>query len=283
MRVTVGSNTVIPSPLFVSATEVAVTPDSTPTATAVSARTGASDVLDVAAWTGGTASPITGRYGATLPPQADLDVLTVTWETTIDSVDVTLVDTVRVVKAHYATLPQLLEALKSKAHVDRLRLLELRDDFADLVYEYRGASWTREYDQATVDTCQSYLLPYKPTSLLVSVTDSDDVDVLSSGRWEVTSFGLLAVETAPTSSNPHTVGVEHGVDNPSALTRACVLYVSGIVMRDDSGSGRDIIWQSADGGLRYSTPDWKAGRPTGMLDVDAALGALPDHRGLGVA
>jgi hypothetical protein len=277
MRVTVGSNTVIPSPLFVSATEVAVTPDSTPTATAVSARTGASDVLDVAAWTGGTASPITGRYGATLPPQADLDVLTVTWEATIDSVDVTLVDTVRVVKAHYATLPQLLEALKSKAHVDRLRLLELRDDFADLVYEYRGASWTREYDQATVDTCQSYLLPYKPTSLLVSVTDSDDVDVLSSGGWEVTSFGLLAAETTPT------VGVEHGVDNPSALTRACTQYVASIVNRDDGGAARDIVASYGDGGQRYMLPNWKKGAPTGIETVDAALNGLPDHRTRGPA
>jgi hypothetical protein len=122
-----------------------------------------------------------------------------------------------------------------------------------------------------------------PTSTLVSVVDDDDVDVLSSGGWEVKSFGLLAVETTPTSSNPHTVGVEHGVDNPSVLTRACIQYVASIVKRDDSGTARDIIWQSTDGGQRYSTPDWKAGRPTGMLDVDAALNALPDHRGLGVA
>jgi hypothetical protein len=283
MRVTLGAPVLIPSPLFTSEAEVAVATDATPVCTVTSLRTGADTVLDVAEWTGGMAEATVGRYGASLPPWPDLDVLTATWTAEIGGTAVTLTDTVRVVKAHYASLPQLLEALKSKPNIERLRLLELRDDFADLVREYRGASWTLEYDVATVDTCVSYLLPYMPTSTLVSVVDDDDVDVLSSGGWEVKSFGLLAVETTPTSSNPHTVGVEHGVDNPSVLTRACIQYVASIVKRDDSGTARDIIWQSTDGGQRYSTPDWKAGRPTGMLDVDAALNALPDHRGLGVA
>jgi hypothetical protein len=283
MRVTLGAPALIPSPLFASEAEVAVATDATPVCTVTSARTGADTVLTVAEWTGGMATATTGRYGASLPPWPDLDVLTVTWEAEVDGTAVTLTDTVRVVKAHYASLPQLLEALKSKPNVNRLRILELRDDFADLVYEYRGASWTREFDVATVDTCRSYLLPYKPTSLLVSVVDADDADVLSSGGWEVTSFGLLAAETTPTSSNPHVVGVEHGVDNPTALTRACILYVSAIVNRDDAGTARDIIWTSAEGGQRYSTPDWKAGRPTGMLDVDAALNALDDHRSRGPA
>jgi hypothetical protein len=278
MRVTVGSPALIPSPLFVSEAEVAVATDATPTCTVVSARTGDSTVLTVAEWTGGMATATVGRYGASLTPWPDLDVLTVTWEAAIDGIAVTLTDTVRVVKAHYASLPQLLAALPSKPNVDRLRLLELRDGFADLVLEYRGASWTLEYDVASVDVCRSVHVPHIPAATLVSVADVDAVDVLTSGEWELASSGLLTAGHLSTFGSPYSVGYEHGVDNPSALTRACILYVTGIVQRDDGGSGRDIIWQSTDGGLRYSTPDWKAGRPTGMLDVDAALGSLPDHR-----
>lgn len=81
---------------------------------------------------------------------------------------------------------------------------------------------------------------------------------------------------------PSTIEVtySHGLDAPDAtILRACTEYVRACAVSDRSGTSRDIIAQSFDGGFtRYSTPDWDAGRPTGWLEVDRLLNTVADMR-----
>jgi hypothetical protein len=66
---------------------------------------------------------------------------------------------------------------------------------------------------------------------------------------------------------------------PNTLLRACREYVRSCALADSSNVTRDVIGQSADGGYtRYSTPDMRAGRPTGYLEVDRLLNSLRDYR-----
>ncbi len=77
-----------------------------------------------------------------------------------------------------------------------------------------------------------------------------------------------------------TVAYTHGATTiPAGLTRATGLYVRSCALADKSVVPRDVIAQTFEGGLtRFSTPDWDAGRPTGWLEVDRLLNALPDRR-----
>lgn len=77
----------------------------------------------------------------------------------------------------------------------------------------------------------------------------------------------------------------HGLEAPPArLVRACKRYVVNEASSDVSGTSRNIIGQSVDGSyIRYSTPDWSAGRPTGWLDVDNILNGMRGDRPVLVA
>lgn len=66
---------------------------------------------------------------------------------------------------------------------------------------------------------------------------------------------------------------------PETILDACAEYVVSVATSRSSGTTRDIIAQTFEGGMtRYSTPDWGAGRPTGYLEVDRLLNSLPDYR-----
>lgn len=63
------------------------------------------------------------------------------------------------------------------------------------------------------------------------------------------------------------------------LARACREYVRASAVATRSNVSRDVISQSVEGMVtRFSTPDKKAGRPTGYIDVDRLLNTLPDRR-----
>ena len=276
VRVPVGVPANLKSPLFVSAAEAA-SPATSVTCSVTSLRTGASITPTASAFDDGTTTAVTGRYVATLPAYPMPDILTVAWVGTVDAATVTLTDTVRVVGSHYATVPEITGSanLVNKPLVSHARVAELRDAFASIASEYIGESMTLEYDVATVNPCRSLLLPH-PACTLVTVADADDADVLID--WTVNGIGLLRSETS-TSNAPYSFAYDHGWNQPDRLRQACVEWVSSVIMRTDGGSARDVIWQAPDGGARYSTPDWDAGRPTGMLDVDNVLNELRSQFG----
>lgn len=101
----------------------------------------------------------------------------------------------------------------------------------------------------------------------LAFTDPDDVD-FEHGCLFLRHHGWV------------TVTYVHGYEAPpEGLLAACAAFVGRRLANSASGTPRDVLSQNFDGGTtRYSTPDWDAGRPTGYLDIDAALNAERDHR-----
>lgn len=66
---------------------------------------------------------------------------------------------------------------------------------------------------------------------------------------------------------------------PATITAACREYVRSVALQRSLNKTREVISTSVDGTfVRYSTPDWDAGRPTGFMEVDRLLNSAPDHR-----
>lgn len=78
-----------------------------------------------------------------------------------------------------------------------------------------------------------------------------------------------------------TVVYSHGLDGPDPLMlRLCARYVDVELAQSASSVSRNVLSQSGDGvTLRYSTPDWSKGRPTGDYDLDKGLNSYPNARG----
>jgi hypothetical protein len=126
-----------------------------------------------------------------------------------------------------------------------------------------------------------------------------DVHTVQLARWPVQSVTSVTVDGDAVTPVRVTdtglvylprVGAEtvvvyvHGIDVPAAAKRACGEYVRAVALAERSGTSRDVIAQSFDGGMtRYSTPNWAQGRPTGFLEVDRLLESVPDYRVPGVA
>lgn len=80
--------------------------------------------------------------------------------------------------------------------------------------------------------------------------------------------------------------IAYGDDTaPVGLVRAAREYVRAVALRDQSGVPRDVLSMSFGDGTstRYATPDWAARRPTGYMEVDRLLNALPRHYVPGIA
>lgn len=148
--------------------------------------------------------------------------------------------------------------------------------FEDLVYRARGyrlaptsATATRRARWGVVE------LPHVPI-ISAEIPQGDDpprvLDLDDTarrlGRLQGVGYGLVTIDYV------------HGLAvSPEAALDACALFVGRSLATERSGTSRDVLSQSFDGGTtRYSTPDWSAGRWTGWLDVDQAVNEMPDMR-----
>ena len=78
------------------------------------------------------------------------------------------------------------------------------------------------------------------------------------------------------NAEPVVVKLEHGEDRPPVkLVREVKKAIRSELMSRGAQAPRDLLWeQTADGNtVRYSTPDWNAGRFTGTMALDAAINA----------
>lgn len=254
-------------------------PDATPTCTVTPHRTGTPAAITVTAVSGST-----GEYYATLPALSAPDHLTVVWECDIDTEAVTITQTADVVQDHYASLVELRDAMTQKPNTSVRRLEALRDDFAGIVEEARGESWTTEYHVHTIRVPEggqrvgTINLPHCVNVTLVSVTNPDDDPVTG---WDVTPDGRLYPPTVWLTEGDWLVAYTHGVNEPHRLSRACVEYVKSTVMRDDAGTGREIAWQG-DNGARFLMANPARGIWTSISSVNEAIDTLPDHRSVDV-
>jgi hypothetical protein len=149
-------------------------------------------------------------------------------------------------------------------------------EFEGIAEDYRGVAFTPRDTTETVHlgTSGVMLLTWPLVRSITSVTV--DGTVLVTGQYRVGDAGRLF----DLSGEAATVVYSHGFDAPPAgLVRACVQYVRAVALADQSGVARDVIAQTYEGmTLRYSTPDKRAGRPTGFVEVDRLLNSLPDYR-----
>jgi hypothetical protein len=162
----------------------------------------------------------------------------------------------------------------------------LVSEFAEIFTKYRGVAPT---PTATAET----LVLRSPSSVLVlrwplvSALTSVTVDGIAVDGDSLTLDPAGTVTYAGTFSAgvPIVATYTHGLAAvPATLTRAVVQYVCAVFRADESGTGRDVIAQTFDGGItRYSTPDMSMGRPTGWLEVDRLLNSLDDYRMPGIA
>ena len=156
-------------------------------------------------------------------------------------------------------------------------IVRLVSEFERIAERYRGVAFTtREVTHRGMPRRGVLELPHVQIISVTSVTDSDgnvlvfDTDDLDAAR------GCMFLA----QSGWITVEYTHGIaSTPEGILSACAAYVMRRVANNNSGTSRDVLSQNFDGGTtRYSTPNWDEGRPTGYLDIDAALNAEQDYR-----
>lgn len=171
-------------------------------------------------------------------------------------------------------------------------LQDLVAEFEQVAEEYRGVAFTPRTAVETQTICSgatSIVLNWPRVRSVASL--AVDSTTVSSSTYRVTEAGVLQSSTGfiVGGAFPEAQAVityDHGYDVPtstvapgSVLLRACREYVRSCAVAGASNVPRDIIATSADGlTTRYSTPDKKAGRPTGYIEVDRLLNTLPDYR-----
>lgn len=185
--------------------------------------------------------------------------------------------------APYLT-PDDLRALRGDdlSGANDARLASLVASFEQIMERYRGVAYTpRDATwSGTVGCGGVLLLPTMKVRSVSSLTVNGDA---------VTGY-TLDVETGTIylgSGYERTVAVSwsHGFDAPPPLVLdACAEYVVSAWVASNAGNSRNVIGQTTDGvTIRYSTPSWSQGRPTGYLEVDRLMDSLDDYRVPGVA
>jgi hypothetical protein len=164
----------------------------------------------------------------------------------------------------------------------------MREEMGSLIERYRGVSVVPRASllvwQPNLVTPYAYptyggFVPLPPATRAVR---SVVLDGAPAPAYAVDEFKV----TWPALATTATVVVEHGLDAvPDAAARACREFCAWQVTNTSPQSGiaaNYLRWSDGAGGTyQTSTADWAAGRPTGILAVDAALNELTDRR-LGV-
>lgn len=272
MKILTGSDATITSPTFVAADGYTGTDtDSTPTVTATSA---AGQTVTLGSVTN-PSSPA-GVYTVTVQGLTNPDLLTLTWTGAVSSVDQRYVQQVDVVGGVYASLAEIraMEGVNHPTKHSTARILELRDEFEELAERFTGKAWVPRFAQETLRDAE--LTHTFPRSLL-SVVDADSVAITFTD-WLLTEDGDITDHYGHPirvyGTWPFTVKYLHGADLPPVgLVDACKSFVRSKLLADGNRVARDTLRQTDPAGIteQFSTPDWNAGRPTGLLDVDRAL------------
>lgn len=142
----------------------------------------------------------------------------------------------------------------------------IAEDFLGVAFTSRTVTETYDLDRATSALVLDHVELQSVTSVTVDgeLLDTDGYRLRkaagilerTSGRW-ATGVDIDVV-------------VVHGyTEGPPQLLDACAEYVDSVLRSDESGTPRDVIAQTFDGGItKFSTPDKAKGRPTGWLEVD---------------
>jgi hypothetical protein len=284
MRVLVGSDAEILSPVFVAADgETAVAADATPTCTVAD---GAGTAL---------AAPLVmavepGLYAAALTAAAHtaaLDTLTLTWSATVSGKVQRTIQTVEVAGGTYVALSTLrqIPALDNADKFSTLTLRTAREEFEDIAEHYLGVAFVpRAARETIIGTGQCHLMLGCPMPRLIRSLTVDGVTIDVS-TVELAEAGWITRDQGWARGAVVDIVYEHGFDTPTGpIVRACIEFVRAGLLQSASGLPRNTIDVSFDGlSLRASTADIMQRRPTGWLTVDAALNQAPSFAAPAVA
>jgi len=148
------------------------------------------------------------------------------------------------------------------------------EGFSDIAERYRGVAYEPRGVTVTRRICGSrWVADHQQITAVTActvdaVTTAATIEDASTLTFLSTVSGLLVVTYT------------HGFASPPALILdACREYARSRALAARSSVPRDAV-STTDGGytIRYSTPDWPKGRPTGFLEVDALLNQVTDYR-----
>lgn len=228
----------------------------------------------------------TKEYRYILAPQAALNFLTPTWTGAFGGVVMSQQDQVELVGGVYCSVFELSQ-LDGLSTTPIATLANRRREFESLAERYNGVAWVprfaREAHPGRWNFSQLLNRPRARTILSCSATDPAGVTtVFSTTNWRVSDQGLLVTDGdylvgSIFGERNITIEYEHGHDNPPPeLVQACKDYVAAKVLQSANRHARDLLSETNPAGFsqHWSTPDWDAGRPTGLLDVDDVLNSL---------
>lgn len=288
MRVLKGSDVTVTSPTFVD-TDGETPKDATGTPTVTVTRDDGTTLTAPSVSSEGTD---TGQYTTVLTAATHttrVDLLTLTWTGTVGGATQVYEQEIEVVGAHIVTLNELrsMDGLNDSAKVTSDLLRELRDEFADRAEEYCGTSFVPRYRRDVLKgngNVNLLLSRSFPTSIFsaYSTDTSGVVTDFTVTNWNPQDSGVLVTDGDALTSTVYgernlTVAYEYGLAScPPSIKRACKDYVRAKALEQGSRIGRDLIRETTPDGFsqQWSTPDPAAGRPTGLLDVDAALNSF---------
>lgn len=274
MRVLRSTALTVPSPTFVG--DDGETPEdcaSTPTATV----THEDGTALAAATVVNLDDPGVYTAALTTTHTANLGRLRVTWTGTVDSLVQVYTDEHEVVGAHYATVPEIrqLRDMDNTARYPLATIREVRDQWAQRIEEACGVPFVPRYQRDTFrgdGTCRlalSQVFPRTLVSVTVDGTAQTVGDFYFDGSFLVWDGGTFTSEASVA------VAYEHWFTRtpPPDLRREYLKVVRTELAKTYSDLPADAIYrQFGDGeAIRYSTPDRAAGRPTGVLALDAVL------------
>jgi hypothetical protein len=180
----------------------------------------------------------------------------------------------------YPTASEIAQRVPSVGLPDD-RIEELIAEYAEIAESYRGVAFSER------ERTESFRIPATGVVQLsgwpVREIETVEIDGVEIDPSSIPITGTGMVHTGKPGRDL-VVTYSYGMDTPAVVVRACAEYVRAVAQAERSGTSRDVIAQSFDGGFtRYSTPDWGNGRPTGFLEVDRLLNSLPDFRVPGIA
>lgn len=154
---------------------------------------------------------------------------------------------------------------------------EVAEAFLDVAFTPRDAT----YSATTLRRWRGFALPHVQIRSVTTFTVNgdaflDDLYYLDAGSGRIRfrrGYYLCGGDDV-------TVTYSHGYDEPPArLIQACKRFVANEASSDATGKSRNVISEAVDGSyIRYGTPDWSAGRPTGWMNVDVVLDGLRNSR-----
>ena len=209
-----------------------------------------------------------------------LDDLTLTVSATVATLAEKQTIPVQVVGSHYCTIGSLREEkqLDDQQRYPDALVAEVRDELCEYVEQAADVSFTPRFGEENhVGDGTDHLVLRTNQVRTITAISIDGV------AQSLTDFELLAGDRLWRRSGvafnwhlPVVVQFEHGHDTPPMkLVREVKKAIRSELLGRGAQAPTNMLYeQTADGlTVRYSTPDWSAGRFTGTMTLDAAIHA----------